>query len=506
MLKVMLVYIISSHVWSPHVTTFVASGFDTQKLMKLITKSRTYQLSIATNKWNKDDEINYSHAMARRLSAETLYDSIHKTTGSQSKLPGLPPGSRAAQLTDGNVDLPGGFLDLFGKPVRESACECERSGGMNLGPIMAMVNGPVVADAIKDPNNRINQFVLKEKDDAKVVDEIYLSVLNRYPTAAERASGIKALQSAGKDHALMMAEYKLRVDALEAYKKTLDDRQAAWEKGLLDQKASIWIPLELSKATSKQGQPASAVPGATLTFEKDGSIFATGKLDSQDLYTVEAFTLNDAPITAVRLELLSDPRLPGKGPGRAENGNLVLTEFRVTSRRLDQPETAYAPLKLLPGAATFEQATFPLANAIDGNRATGWALVPEVGRNHAGIFKFEKPVSGPGGVAFTVQLEQQFTQAANHTIGKFRLSVTTDKAPRLGLSLTAAEIAVLETPSNKRTPADQAKMRARYLATDKEYARLVSESSEVPPTDARVLGAQDLTWALINSPAFLFNH
>ena len=44
----------------------------------------------------------------------------------RAKLPGLPAGARAAQLLDCNVELPGGFLDLFGKPVRESACECER--------------------------------------------------------------------------------------------------------------------------------------------------------------------------------------------------------------------------------------------------------------------------------------------------------------------------------------------------------------------------------------------
>src|SRR5262249_28991221 len=189
-------------------------NFDTQKLIKTTCKSRTYQLSIKTTRWNKDDDINYSHAQARRLPAEVLYDSIHKVTGSTSRLPGLPPGSRAAQLPDSNVELPGGFLELFGKPVRESACECERSGGMNLGPVLAMVNGPIVADAIKDPSNRINQFVLKEKDDNKVVDEIYLSVLNRYPSAKERADGIKALRSAGADLAAMVAENKKRVEAL----------------------------------------------------------------------------------------------------------------------------------------------------------------------------------------------------------------------------------------------------------------------------------------------------
>jgi hypothetical protein len=78
-------------------------------------------------------------------------------------LPGLPAGARAAQLVDGTVDLPGGFLELFGKPVRESACECERSNTMMLGPVLAMVNGPIVGDAIRDPNNHISKLVAAEK-------------------------------------------------------------------------------------------------------------------------------------------------------------------------------------------------------------------------------------------------------------------------------------------------------------------------------------------------------
>ena len=52
-----------------------------QELIKTICKSRTYQHSIVTNRWNKDDDINYSHALARRLPAEVLYDAIHAGHG-----------------------------------------------------------------------------------------------------------------------------------------------------------------------------------------------------------------------------------------------------------------------------------------------------------------------------------------------------------------------------------------------------------------------------------------
>jgi len=479
---------------------FIKSGFNTQKLIKTICKSRTYQLSLSTNKWNKDDEINYSHALARRLTAEVLFDSIHKVTGSVSRLPGLPPGARAAQLVDSNVDLPGGFLELFNKPVRESSCECERgNGGLNLGPVLAMVNGPIVGEAIKDPNNRINRLVLSEKDDAKVADQIYLSVLNRLPTAKERAAAVAAIRAAGPDHAKMLAEFQPKQTAFEAYKKTLDAKQHAWEEGLKSQRPTKWVTLDVRRAESKQGAKA----GANLTINKDGSIFVSGKLAPAELYTVSGVAEIDAPITAIRLETLADPQLPAKGPGRADNGNFVLNEFRVSAKPLDKPDTNAAPIKLTAVQAIFSQDGFPVTNAVDNNPATGWATSPRFGLDNAALFKFAKPVSGSAGVYFTIVMDQRF--GTNHVIGKFRLSVTTDVNPTLQSPLTPAQLTLLDTPVEKRTQAQKDTLRQMYLAQDKEYQRLASEVADPPPADARVLGAQDLVWALINTPAFLFN-
>src|SRR5262249_23539169 len=160
--------------------------------------------ALLTNKWNADDEINYSHALARRLPAEVLYDTVHRATGATSKVPGMPPGTRAAQLLDSNVAIPGAFLDLFGKPPRESACECERSTGMMLGPVLNLVNGPVIAEALKDPGNRIVKLVAAEKDDAKVVDELFLAILCRPPTPKERAAAVQALQGNEKEQARLL--------------------------------------------------------------------------------------------------------------------------------------------------------------------------------------------------------------------------------------------------------------------------------------------------------------
>ena len=63
---------------------FVDSGFDIQHMLKTICKSRVYQHSVKTNKWNVDDTINYSHALPRRLPAEVLFDAIHVAAGAET--------------------------------------------------------------------------------------------------------------------------------------------------------------------------------------------------------------------------------------------------------------------------------------------------------------------------------------------------------------------------------------------------------------------------------------
>ncbi len=192
--------------------------------MRLICKSRTYQLSVETNKWNADDKINYSHATARRLPAEVLLDAVYRVTGSVSKFPGVAPGTRAAALPDSGVELPSGFLTTFGRPARESACECERTSGMQLGPVMALVSGPTLGDAIADPANELTRLVATQRDDTKLIDELFLRVLNRPATAAEIETCRKDMQSVEEDHR-RMAEELGRREAEFAMKRPELERQ-----------------------------------------------------------------------------------------------------------------------------------------------------------------------------------------------------------------------------------------------------------------------------------------
>ena len=166
---------------------FVAEGHDVRKLIRHIVTSRTYQLSIVPNRWNEDDLVNFSHSLPRRLSAEQLLDSIAIATGRPLQFSNLPDGMRAAQLPDGMVSG-NDFLTLFGRPKRQSACECERSSNVTLSHALNLINGKTLGECVNRSDNRFARLVSEQADDRKVIEEIYLGCLCRLPTQKELSS------------------------------------------------------------------------------------------------------------------------------------------------------------------------------------------------------------------------------------------------------------------------------------------------------------------------------
>jgi hypothetical protein len=83
---------------------------------------------------------------------------------------------------------------------------------------------------------------------------------------------------------------------------------------------------------------AMSTGGATLTIQGDDSILASGANPDTDVYTVTAST-SLTGITGFRLETLLDSSLPTDGPGRAANGNFVLTEFQVDASPVPEPSS-----------------------------------------------------------------------------------------------------------------------------------------------------------------------
>ena len=348
---------------------FIESGFNVQDLMRTIAKSRTYQLSIAANDWNVDDNLNYSHALPKRLPAEVLYDTIYTVTGAKMQIPGVPEGTRAAALPDAKTGLTDAFLANLGRPVRESACECERSSELQLGPVMALMNGPTVSSAISQNDNAIGKIVAAEPDNTKMVNQLFLRILNRQAHPEEIEAAVGMMQQLSGQHQQLVSELKQyeekiapvlaekeakrqatitqahqeldkyvadnkaevdrktkqREDKIAAAKKNVDDhlatapeRTAEWAK-TASESQTAWTAVEFTKLSS----PTKA----ELKQEEDKAIFVTGANNRKGAYILNA-TSDLQGITGVKLELLTDDRLPNRGPGRPQNGNFVLTEFQ----------------------------------------------------------------------------------------------------------------------------------------------------------------------------------
>jgi hypothetical protein len=135
----------------------IESGFDQQALMRIILNSQTYQTSGVPNESNQDDDQNFSHFYAKRLPAEVLLDAISQATGVDESFPGQPRGTRALQLWDNR--LPSYFLEIFGRPPRNSPCECGRSSEPTMAQALHLTNAPEVESKIASDDGRVAKLL-----------------------------------------------------------------------------------------------------------------------------------------------------------------------------------------------------------------------------------------------------------------------------------------------------------------------------------------------------------
>lgn len=163
----------------------IAKKFDLRSLLRTIMQSRAYQLASAATEGNKADaqNIHYTRFAVRRLTAEQMADALDFATGTQEKYAGLPLGTRAIQLPDSGVKSY--LLDVFGRPARQIACECERTSQPNIAQALHLLNGAALNKKIADPKGRIQQALTAKKDLSAIVEDLYLATVSRPPRAEE---------------------------------------------------------------------------------------------------------------------------------------------------------------------------------------------------------------------------------------------------------------------------------------------------------------------------------
>ena len=167
---------------------------------------------------------------------------------------------------------------------------------------------------------------------------------------------------------------------------------------------------------------ATSEAGATLTIRPDGSIVAAGPTPATDRYEIEV-EADLSGVSSIRLEALTDPSLPGRGPGRAPNGNFVVREFAAKDQE-------GRPIPMTSAESDVAQHGFDVKGAIDGDTATGWAVDVGQGRlnaDHSASFRIDGGPLESGRSRLTITLDQGY--GGQHTLGRFRIAVGRDPAP-----------------------------------------------------------------------------
>lgn len=256
-----------------------------------------------------------------------------------------------------------------------------------------------------------------------------------------------------------------------------------WEEGVRNEPAWKTVAVENASDNSQR-----------YITQKDGSVLAQGYAPTK----FNTLMRGPAPlknVTAFRIELLNDPNLPCNGPGRSFMGTSALTEFQVETEH----QGKRAKVKFVKALADYSnperpleknfddrsnraRMTGPVAFAIDGKDETAWGIDAGPGRRNAprvAVFVPEKPVELPEGATLHFTLRQMHggwnsDDNMNNNLGRFRLSVTGDKAPDRA-PLPPLVRAALAVPAGKRSPAQAQTVFGFWRTTVPEFKEANAE-------------------------------
>jgi hypothetical protein len=161
----------------------VAYNYDMRKLIRDICTSNTYQMSSTPSPEAQSDQRNFAYAKVRRLPSEMLLDAVCQVTGGKVKFSSLPIGARAVQVADGASG--NYFLEVFGRPVRDTACACERRSEPTLAQALHLINGDTMTSAIRTPAGRLDAAVQANAPTEAALTELYTAAFARQPSGEE---------------------------------------------------------------------------------------------------------------------------------------------------------------------------------------------------------------------------------------------------------------------------------------------------------------------------------
>nr|UXE44321.1 hypothetical protein Hi04_10k_c2089_00009 [uncultured bacterium] len=222
-------------------------------------------------------------------------------------------------------------------------------------------------------------------------------------------------------------------------------------KELMDSKFADWLKLEEAQAVAwTVVRPTRAAGGLSkLNLQPDGSLYVNGDTTKKDLYDLDLPT-GDLTVTAIRLEALPDDRLPRHGPGRTYYeggfGDFYLSEL-----------TLFANGKQIKIASATQNGGSNASDCIDGDPQSGWSINGRQGETTIAVFRLAQPIK-----ATTLNVKMLFDRYFASSLGRFRLSVTTDPR-KVEAGLDAEVDAALTTPVSTRTSSQKELLFQQFL-------------------------------------------
>lgn len=283
-------------------------------------------------------------------------------------------------------------------------------------------------------------------------------------------------QNYGNDHTI--GRVRLSLGRTEEMEQLTEDRRAE----IVDARFQEWLKARESERNDWQViRPTAATSNLPLLeIEEDGTVFASGDTTKQDTYKI-TFPAVGQRVTAIRLEALPDDRLPAHGPGmtfyEGRKGDFFLTRFILS--HADQPIAMQGATESYAKNQFSQSVSAQLA--LDGDVQTGWSVADGPGRRHVAVFPLSQPVE----LTEPWQLTMVFGRHFASSLGKFRVSFTTDEPVAPAIELSEEVERILAIPADQRTESQRTELWYAFLLQAPEleqHAKRIRQLRQEPAT------------------------
>ena len=182
----------------------VKSGYDLRHIYRLILNSRTYQQSSIPRSEHEDAEALFACYAVRRMDAEVLIDAVSMIFGTgeeySSAIPEpftfIPERERTIRLADGSISSQ--YLEMFGRPSRDTGLESERSNKPTAAQRLYLLNSSHIQRKIENSGRLRELMQVIRRNPPRAIRDMYVTILSRYPTGTESATALEFLRGSGR--------------------------------------------------------------------------------------------------------------------------------------------------------------------------------------------------------------------------------------------------------------------------------------------------------------------